>query len=163
MGAPEQADGGVQAWSKPQHAIAYREARAVLNAQQQRNVNLDDKALRTTRLVTVVVGALITAVEAFGLAIAGPVGYVGIGLLVVAFVASLAAYTVEGPSLGPNTAELRELVRTNDEEWQEQFLLQLSASIDENAARLDRSSILLLASDVALTIGVIAVLSAIGL
>ena len=58
-----------QQWSRPQHAVAYAEARAVLNSQQQRQANLDDKALRTARLTTIIVTALITVMEAFNVSV----------------------------------------------------------------------------------------------
>ena len=82
----ESNDSDGERWSRPQHAVAYAEARAVLNAQQQRKNNLDDKALRTTRLATVIVGAVITALGTLGIDIRWSVGFVGIGLLIVSFV-----------------------------------------------------------------------------
>jgi hypothetical protein len=151
-----------QVWSRPQHAVAYQEARAVLNSQQQRKANLDDKALRTAQLTTVIVGALITVAKAFDIAVVGPVGSVGIVLLVISFGAALAAYSIPGPILGPGTSGLEELLKS-DEQWEQVFLSQLDAAIDMNATWLDQSSSLLLVSDVTLFAGVIATLSAIAL
>jgi hypothetical protein len=152
--------GGVQRWSRPQHAVAYTEARAVLNAQQQRQANLDDKALRTARLTTIIVSALITVMEAFDVNVVQPLGYIGIVLLVVSFGAGLAVYTVSAPILGPNAEGLEELVAT-DEGWEEMFLSQLETAISVNTNHLDQSSSLLLVSDVALFVGVIVTLVAI--
>jgi hypothetical protein len=156
-----QAAGVGQLWSQPQHAVAYQEARAVLNAQQQRKSNLEDKALRTTRLTTIVVGALITVVKAFSLTVAGVASYFGVGFLVAAFVTSLAAYSVEGPTLGPNTDELRHLVKTNTEDWEKNFLSLMGKWMRENTRRIERSSVLLLVSDIALIGGVVTSLSAV--
>ena len=149
-----------QQWSRPQHAVAYAEARAVLNSQQQRQANLDDKALRTARLTTIIVTALITVMEAFDVSVIQPVGYIGIVLLVVSFGAGLAVYTISAPILGPNAEGLEELVGT-DEGWEEMFLSQLETAIATNTDRLDRSASLLLVSDVALFVGVILTLAAI--
>lgn len=154
--------GGAQRWSRPQHAVAYTEARAVLNAQQQRKRNLDDKALRTARLTTVIVGAVITVAKAFDIVVIEPLGYIGIGLLIVSFGTALAAYSFSGPILGPSAGGLRELVEAN-EGWERTFLFQLEAAIDINTTRLGRSSFVLLISDVALFAGVIATLAAIAL
>lgn len=161
MSESEQSSGVAQLWSRTQHAVAYQEARAVLTAQQKRKSNLDNKALRTAKLTTVIVGAFITAVKAFGLTVAGVAGYFGVGLLIVAFVTSLAAYSVEGPILGPNTNELRHLVKTTDEDWEKTFLNLMGEWMQKNTYRLDRSSMLLLISDIALIGGVIASLSAV--
>ena len=162
MSEPDKS-GGVEAqvWSRPQHAVAYREARAVLNAQQQRKTNLDDKALRTTRLTTVVVGALITAIEAFNLAVVEPAGVLGIGLLVVSFGAAILVYSFQGPYLGPGEDDLAELVAMTDEDWEQQFISQMGEWIDMNRDRLSRSSVWLIAGDVALFAGVLATLYAI--
>ncbi|EMA56295.1 hypothetical protein [Halococcus thailandensis] len=161
-GSQDQANGGgAQQWSRPQHAVAYQEARAVLNAQQQRKGNLDDKALRTARLTTVVVGAVITVAKAFDIVVVEPLGYIGIGLLVVSFGAALTAYGLSGPVLGPSAGGLRELVEA--ERWERTFLFQLEAAIDVNTTRLGRSSFVLLISDITLFAGVIATLAAIAL
>lgn len=152
--------GGAQQWSRPQHAVAYQEARAVLNAQQQRQANLDDKALRTARLTTIIVSALITVIEALGVSVVQPLGYIGIILLVISFGAGLAVYSVSAPILGPNADGLEELV-TTDEGWEKMFLDQLEAAIAVNTDHLDQSSSLLLVSDVALFVGVIVTLAAI--
>lgn len=161
-GADQPAGGVAQLWSRPQHAVAYQEARAVLQAQLQRKSNLDDKALRTTRLTTVIVGALITAVKAFDFAVAGPVGYFGIGLLLASFGTGLASYSVEGPTLGPGVGGLSQLLEM-DEEWEREFLSEMETAITKNIGRLERSSLLLLVSDGTLFAGVIATLSAIAL
>ena len=160
MSNGDESRSATQQWSRPQHAVAYAEARAVLNSQQQRQANLDDKALRTARLTTIIVTALITVMEAFDVSVIQPVGYIGIVLLVVSFGAGLAVYTISAPILGPNAEGLEELVGT-DEGWEEMFLSQLETAIATNTDRLDRSASLLLVSDVALFVGVILTLAAI--
>lgn len=160
MSNGDESRSATQQWSRPQHAVAYQEARAVLNSQQQRQANLDDKALRTARLTTIIVTALITVMEAFDVSVIQPVGYIGIVLLVVSFGAGLAVYTISAPILGPNAEGLEELVGT-DEGWEEMFLSQLETAIATNTDRLDRSASLLLVSDVALFVGVILTLAAI--
>lgn len=161
-GADQSSGVEAQLWSRPQHAVAYQEARAVLNAQQQRQANLDDKALRTARLTMVIVSALITVIEAFNVSVVQPMGYIGIVLLVVSFGVGLAVYSVSAPILGPNADGVEELVET-DEGWEEIFLSQLEAAISTNTDRLDRSSSLLLISDVSLFVGVILTLAAIAI
>jgi hypothetical protein len=156
------AAGVAQRWSCPQHAVAYQEARAVLNSQQQRKANLDDKALRTARLTTVIIGAVITVVKAFDVAVVEPLGYIGIGLLIVSFGTALAAYSLSGPVLGPSAGGLRELMKA-EEGWERMFLSQLESAIDTNSSRLGRSSFILLISDITLFTGVIATLAAIAL
>ena len=127
--------GGGQRWSRPQHAVAYQEARTVLNAQQRKN-NLDDKALRTTRLATVAVGALITALGTLDIDITWSVGIVGIGLLIISFGSGLATYSGFGPSLGPGASDLQRLLEMNDEDWKRQFLSQMGKWIRLGATRL---------------------------
>lgn len=160
-GADQPAGGVAQLWSRQQYAVAYQEARAVLQAQQQRKSNLDSKAVRTTRLTAVVVGALITAVNVFGITIVQPMGIVGIGLLVISFGTGLAAYGIAGPSLGPGPSDLRQLLRMNDEQWEQRFLTQMSRWVELGASRLDQSALLLAASEITLFAGIVATLSAI--
>lgn len=160
MSAPEQAVGGMETWSKPQHMIAYKEARVVMNAQQQRKNNLDTKALRTTALTTTIVGTLVTAVKAFGIGVAQPAGFLGGALLVVAFGLGIAAYSYRTPVLGPSANDLVRLVELSDEDWEQAFISQLGYWIEVNTERLDRNALLLLVSEVALFAGVLVTLSA---
>jgi hypothetical protein len=161
MSKSDRSDNDGAVWSQPRYSVAYREARAVLNAQQQRKANLDDKALRTTRLTTVVIGALITALQAFDLGVVEPAGFLGVGLMVVSFGTAIIVYSFEGPYLGPGGEDLADLVAMNDEDWERQFLSQMGKWIDTNRTRLSRMSLWLLAGDVALFVGVLALLYAI--
>lgn len=161
-GDDSQRSDSTEQWSRPQYAIAYMEARAVLNSQQQRQTNLDDKALRTARLTTVIVGALITVIEAFNVSVAQLLGYIGIALLVVSFGAGLVVYSVSAPILGPNADGLEELVEADDN-WERMFLSKLEAAISTNTDHLDQNSFLLLISNVALFVGVILALAAIAI
>lgn len=162
MSESDRSDNGGMLWSQPRHSVAYREARAVLNAQQQRQNNLDDKALRTARLTTIVVGSIITAAKAFDIAVMEPLGYAGICLLVVSFGTALASFGMSSPILGPGSEGLRELVREGDV-WERTFLAQLEAAVAINTSQLNRCSFLLLVSDGTLFAGVIASLSAVAL
>ena len=153
---------GGERWSRPQHAVAYAEARAVLNAQQQRKATLDDVALRTARLTTAIVGVVVTATQTFGIELANPLGYVGLGLLILSFGSALGAYGFSGPVLGPNASGLRDLIDGEDG-WERTFLLQMEGAVGTNGERLDQSSILVLLSDVGLFVGVIVTITAIAL
>lgn len=107
------------------------------------------------------VGALVTAVNAFGFDVIEPAGMVGVGLLLLSFGTGLAAYSGSGPSLGPGASDLRQLVRMNVEEWEQLFLAQMSKWMALGSTRLVRSSTLLIVSEITLFLGVIAALSAI--
>ena len=157
----ESNDLGGERWSRPQHAVAYAEARAVLNAQQQRTNNLDDKSLRTTRLATVIVGAIITALGTLGIDIRWSVGFVGVGLLIVSFGTGLATYSGFGPSLGPGGSDLHRLLDMTDEGWERDFLVKMGEWIEIGGIRLDRGAVLLIVSETTLFVGVLVTVVAI--
>lgn len=50
-------------WSNRRYQTAYEEGRAVVNAQNETLADIDDKAMRTTRLNAIFIGLLIAAVE----------------------------------------------------------------------------------------------------
>ncbi|WP_273837249.1 hypothetical protein [Halococcus sp. PRR34] len=102
--------GGPNTWSSTPVSVAYQEARTVLNAQQQRKQHLDDKALRTAQLATVVATATISLVGGLDVTIRPEFGIVGGILLMGGFGAAIASYTTSTLFLGPNEAYLSKLV-----------------------------------------------------
>ena len=100
-------------WSSNRLAVTYQEARTVLNAQQTRKQNTDDKALRTVRLTTIIVGVLISLIDALDLTVSATIATTGGVFLVVAFAAGIATYNATNLYLGPNQEYIEALVADN--------------------------------------------------
>lgn len=104
------APSSVSDWSSKRLEVAYQEARNVLDAQQTRLQNTDDKALRTTRLTIIALGVLVSLVEAFNLTVSGPLAVLGALFLFGSFAAGIATYNISDPNLGLSSASLEQLI-----------------------------------------------------
>lgn len=96
-------------WSSQRVETAHREARAVLEAQQETVADIDDKAMRTVRLTVVLLGVLVSAVELADHAFRSRLLSVGLALLVASLVIGVLTYSESTLYLGPNKSYLNQL------------------------------------------------------
>jgi hypothetical protein len=152
--APE----AVTDWSSKRLEVTYQEARNVLDAQQTRLQNTDDKALRTTRLTMIALGVLVSLIEAFDLTISGPLAILGALFLFGSFAAGLATYNISDPNLGLSPASLEQLMTGEfdppDETWEEYLLRTAEYWIETNEADIHTTDLLLVVTDTLLFVGI---------
>jgi hypothetical protein len=98
--------------------VSHEEARAVLGYQIELLSDIDDKALRSVRIVTVLLGLLISAVSIAST----PTQFVnfftilGTGLLFCSLIVGVLTYTVAAPNFGPGPDYFwTEIDQTNSE------------------------------------------------
>lgn len=101
-------DGG---WSSSRLETTYREARAVLEAQNETVADIDDKAMRTVRITAIVIGLLVSAIELapdafdrFWIALGG-------SSLLLSLVVGVLTYGETDLYLGPTQAYIEQLRR----------------------------------------------------
>ena len=97
-------------WSSKRREITYQEARTVLDTQQATIESIDTKALRTARLPAIVIGVLISLVEALGVSVSVPFAYAGALTLLLSFASSIATYNASNLTLGPNRRYLTQII-----------------------------------------------------
>lgn len=123
-------------WDSTRREIAYEEARAVIEAQNQTMTDIDEKAMRTVRLTAVLAGVLITAYQyspaAFSrLGIAGALAF-----LLGSAVSGMATYDESNLYLGPKGSYIESLahgdVNGDGEDWDEDLLEVFAGMISEN-------------------------------
>jgi hypothetical protein len=149
-------DDDASEWSSPWRAVAYDEARAVLEPQQGTASDIDDKALRTVRLVVVLVGLLVSTIRITDVSVALPLLVPGLGFLLGSVVAGTFTYSESDPYQGPGPAYLDQLVDagTGDADWEREHLGTLGDWIAENADEIAFNGLLFVLTQVFLLLGV---------
>lgn len=140
-------------WSRPQNVIAYREARAMLDAQQTRKQHFDDAALRTSRLTTVVVGVFASLVVGIDPMVRPVLAGAGGVALLGAFGTSLAAHNFAQLYLGPGEEYLGEFLDLPDSDWEQDLLGAMGEWVDGNEQTLKTTSELLVVAEALLFAG----------
>lgn len=146
-------------WTSERHETAYYEARAILEAQQETIRDTDDKALRSSRLAVVLVGAVITATQPGVIELSTPFATVGAILFLLAFIGGMFTYDDTKVYVGPNRRYIKRMEENNLEKalWDEDLLLNLRSLIKENQPFVDRNKNLLSVVQGMLATGVILV------
>lgn len=152
------------AWPDTRHEVAYEEARAVIESQNDTMADIDDKAMRTVRLNTLLIGILLAATEATEASMFDPfVLKISIGGLVRSTVAGLLTYTESDLYVGPRGEYIERLVAGDTvSPWSEDLLLTFAGMIAENAEEIVRNSRLLSATQFFLVVGILAAMASIG-
>lgn len=148
------------AWSSGRKAIAYQEARAVLQGQRATAQNIDKKGLRTTQFIIAMAGAFASLIKVLGVTIAPFWGYASVGFALIALTASLATYNTSRTVLGPDKAYLEWMsfheFSNEEDPWEDQLLDEMGGWISQNTERIELNVYLLLASNAALLSAVVA-------
>jgi hypothetical protein len=149
---------GPDDWSSDRVETSYREARAVLEAQERTIADIDDKATRAVRINVLLLAALVSALQlsdgAFDpwLALCGGVSL----FLSLAFGA--ATYHESNLLLGPSAAYLDDLNHDPavlDSRWDTDLIDAYSGFIETNARYVEFNGNLLLGQQVFLVEGVL--------
>lgn len=161
------APGSVSDWSSKRLEVTYQEARSVLDAQQTRLQNTDEKALRTTRLTIIAAGVLISLIEVLGVTLSVPLAYLSALFLIVAFGTVLATYNRSNPYLGPNRKYITQLIVGEPEPephreqassaaaWETTLLESFGYWIEQNNEDIEDTDLLLIISNTALFLGIV--------
>lgn len=150
-------------WPDKRREVSYTEARAVIDAQNATMTDIDDKAMRTVRLNTVLLGLLVT-----GLQFASDMFYnaaltASFGLLVGSTVFGVITYNESNLYVGPQGEYIEDLSRDDfsDPPWEEDFLSTMAGMIAENYDDIRRNSTLLTVTQGLLVLGIVAAVVAV--
>ena len=144
-------------WSNDRIETAYRESRAVLDAQQQTISDIDDKATRAVRITVLLLGGLISVWQFAGsvfnmwLALCGGVS------LFLSLVFGVATYHESDLILGPTESYVDQLnyrPRSFERGWEMDLVDSYSGFINDNAEDIEFNGNLLLGQQVFLIEGV---------
>ena len=137
----------VDSWPTGREEITFREARSVLDAQQQILADIDNKAMRTVRLTALLIGAVLTTWNVLGgstfqtdLLLSG-----GTALFTSIIIGVATCSQSRNLILGPGGKYVEQLVRNSfyGRSWNEDYLLTAAVWIDENHSVIERNSLLL--------------------
>lgn len=142
-------------WPNDRVETAYKEARAVIEAQNSTMADIDNKAMRTVRLNAVLIGLLLAAANAVDTFIFEP------NLLVLSIVAlglsilfGMFTYNESDLYVGPKGEYIEELADGSmGEIWHQDLLQTFSGMITDNGNEIHWNSLLLTISQAGLAIG----------
>lgn len=152
-------------WPEIRHEIAYGEARAVVDAQNATMSDIDDKAMRTVRLIAVLLGLLVTGVQ-FAPAAFDDLGLrLSFALFVLSTMCGVVTYNESNLYVGPRGAYIEDMSATEffDPPWQEHFLETMAGMIAQNEDEIRRNARWLTATQVTLVAGVTAAVGAVAI
>ena len=149
-------DGSSDDWSNDRKAVAYREARNVLDTQQAIITDIDDKAMRTVRLTVILIGVFVTAARINGPAMFHPLLALGGGVfLFLSVVTGVLTYSESDLFLGPNRDYVEQLAANTftGTTWDDDYLMTVAYWIGENHDDLEWNGKLFLVTQVLLVLG----------
>jgi hypothetical protein len=134
----------------------------VIETQQETASDIDDKALRTGRLVVVLVGLLVSAVRIADISVTTPLLILGVALLLCSLISGTVTYSESDLYQGPGRAYLGQLADAgvDDSDWEREHLETLGDWIAENADEIAFNGRLLVLTQVFLLLGTVLVLLA---
>lgn len=120
-------------WPDKRREIAYTEVRAVIDAQNAAMTDIDDKAMRTVRLNTALLGLLVT-----GLQFVPDMSHItalqsAFGLLIVSTVCGVVTDNESNLYVGPGGEYIEDLAgdEVSDPPWEEDLLETMAGMIAE--------------------------------
>jgi hypothetical protein len=149
-------------WSGTRREIAYTEARAVIDAQNNTMSDIDDKAMRTVRLNTVLLGLLITGLQFAPGLFNTTTLQAAFALLLISTVCGVITYNESNLYVGPRGEYIEDLAGEDfpDPPWEEDLLETMAGMIAENYDDVRRNSKWLTATQVTLVLGIVVAVSA---
>ncbi|AGB32490.1 hypothetical protein Natpe_2684 [Natrinema pellirubrum DSM 15624] len=152
-------------WPDKRRETAYTEARAVIDAQNTTMADIDDKAMRTVRLNTILLGLLVT-----GLQFAPGMFHMGglqaaFGFLILSTLCGVITYNESNLYVGPRGEYIEDLAEDDfpDPPWEEDLLETMAGMIAENYDDIRRNSGLLTATQATLVLGIIGAVTAVAI
>lgn len=121
-------------WSNDRRQTTYEEARAVIEAQNDTMADIDDKAMRAVRLITVILGLLVAGLQYDPTVFDGQLLLVSFGSLVVALIAGIVTYDESDLYVGPDGEYIETLAADTDlgERWDRDLAETFAGMIAEN-------------------------------
>lgn len=149
--------GGRGDWQDDHLRTAYREARAVLEAQNETMSAIDTQAMRIVRFNVLLIGLLLT-----GFQVAGSGGFhpmflvLAVGAILLSIVLGTLTFGESDLFVGPGGTYFEAVAGTKsgDREWDRQLLRMFAGMVDDNASEIGWNSWLLTASQLAMISGI---------
>lgn len=141
--------------------VQREEAKDVLQQQNEKLRDIDDKALRTVRITVLLIGVLLSTLQFFGGSTSSVNAFTVFGSwsLVFSVVSGVFTYSVSGPYFGPGSQYVdRVLDRTPSKaDWEETLLRGYADWMDSMRELNDTNAKLLLLTQALLVTGVVLV------
>lgn len=139
--------------------VQREEAKDVLEQQNEKLRDIDDKALRTVRITVLLLGALLSTLKLLGESASPINGYMVFGswLLVLSVVSGVLTYSVSGPYFGPGSKYVDRVLGRNPPRanWEVTLLRGYADWMEEMKELNDENAKLLLLTQTLLVAGVV--------
>jgi len=154
--APSVSSAEEPTWSSKRLDIAYQETRAVLEAQQATASDIDQKTMRTVRLIAIIVGLVLSVAQLGAVDFDPLAATIAVGILIVSLIVGVLNYSASDPIAGPNPQYLGRLVANDFSEtsWETHLLTEAGGWISDNEAEIARNGDVLLVQRVLLVLGI---------
>jgi hypothetical protein len=152
-------------WPDERREVAYDEARSVIDAQNNTMVDIDDKAMRTVRLNTILLGLLVTGVQLASNMFHLLLLKAAFTFLVMSTVSGVITYNESNLYVGPSGEYIENLSTDDypDPPWYEDVLETMAGMVAENYDDIRRNSHWLTATQASLVLGVISAVVAVAI
>lgn len=153
-------------WQNSRLETTYPEARSVIEEQRFVISDIDAKAMYTVRVVVVLAGVVVAAVQIGGPDVFhSPLLSMGLGSLLLSLCLGVMTYAESSLFLGPNRAYVRQLVEddVDAQSWEIDLTLRMSDWMCENDRTLQRNARLLFLTQLSLLGGVAILAGAVAL
>lgn len=155
-------------WSSKKNETIRDEARMVLDAQREIILDIDDKAMRTVRILLLVLGLTVSVIQFTNVSFHPVIGGIAITSWLLSILFALITYGMSNVYLGLNRQYLNYLRIHNPREeiinmngpnvpkWESDLIFEYGGWIEENAEDIKRNSALLQWTQGFLFIGLVA-------
>ena len=148
---------GKKEWTSQRNQTTYEESKRVMQGQKADIDDMDDKALRTVRLIAAILAIGTTGIEASGIENVNVLlaGFSAV-FLVLSTVFGAIVYNESNILVGPKASFLNEM-RTEkfDDGWEEKLLKEMEGWIKDNQTRVELNGALLSICQAFLVLGVL--------
>lgn len=145
-------------WTDDRLETTHREARVVLEAQNNAISDIDDKAMRTVRITIVLVGIVVAAARIGGTGIFNRYLFAaGNGILLVSLITGVLTYSESNLYIGPNKDYIVQLVNDDFQEtrWDRDILETYADWIEENFEDVRWNGFLLFVTQILMLAGIV--------
>jgi hypothetical protein len=147
-------------WWHRREEVTYEEARTVLDRQQQLIADIDEKAVQTVRITTVLLGVIVTGAEVSNTTIFHDEFLIAGGAsLFLSIIAGMWTYSESDLYIGPNKDYVRQLAKGSfyGTEWDDDLLMTMADWIEANHGDITFNGRLLSLTQILLALGVLLV------
>lgn len=144
-------------WTDKRVEVAYREARAILDAQRETLADIDEKALRTVRITVLFLGVLVSVVNLEPGVLAPVPTAVGGGFLVLSIAFGTMMHEESDVYLGAGENYISRMADEEFDDWERHLVTTYGGFVANNAAEIDVNARFLFVQQATLVAGVISV------